>query len=131
MVRIGDVVSGTITGIQSYGIFVQINESTQGLIHVSEIKAGYIKNIHDIFSLNQKVTVQVIDVDEFSQKISLSIRSLKQIPKNQPKFWKKYFTNKDKHIGFETLKKSMPIWIKEDLNYLNEKIEKGSSIHDE
>lgn len=94
MVKIGDIVTGTITGIQPYGAFVQIDSQTQGLIHVSEIKAGFVKAIDELFSINQQVTVQIIDIDGYSGKISLSIRTLGHPAKIQPKTWKRYFTNK-------------------------------------
>ena len=77
--QIGQVLEGTITGIQPYGAFVALDEHTQGLIHVSEIQSGYTKNINDVVKIGQKVTVQIIDIDEYSHKISLSKRSLETV----------------------------------------------------
>lgn len=45
--KVGDVVSGKIAGIQSYGAFVALDNSTQGLVHISEITHGFVKDIHD------------------------------------------------------------------------------------
>ena len=45
--KIGDKLRGTITGIQPYGAFVELESGITGLIHISEIKTGYIENIHD------------------------------------------------------------------------------------
>ncbi|GAA3320059.1 hypothetical protein GCM10020331_029500 [Ectobacillus funiculus] len=39
----GTVVKGKVTGIQGYGAFVALDESTQGLVHISEITNGYVK----------------------------------------------------------------------------------------
>ena len=44
--RIGDKITGTITGIKPYGAFVALDNGTTGLIHISEIKTGYIENIY-------------------------------------------------------------------------------------
>ncbi|MDR1567741.1 MAG: S1 RNA-binding domain-containing protein [Streptococcaceae bacterium] len=118
MVKIGDILIGTVTGLQPYGAFVQLDSHTQGLIHVSEMKAGFVKNIHDVLKINQKIRVQVIDIDEFSKKISLSIRILNQNSEVQTKGWKRYFTNRNQRIGFVTLRHALPKWIKEDLAYL-------------
>ena len=74
--KIGDIVDGFVTGIQPYGAFVSLDEETQGLIHVSEIQSGYTKNIQDVLKIGEKVQVQIIDIDEYSQKISLSRRTL-------------------------------------------------------
>ncbi|MFV0561126.1 MAG: CvfD/Ygs/GSP13 family RNA-binding post-transcriptional regulator [Enterococcus sp.] len=116
--RIGQIIEGTITGIQPYGAFVSLDEQTQGLIHVSEVQSGYTKNIHTILTIGQPVTVQVIDIDEFSQKISLSLRTLEKKNILVPSRRKRYFTNKNKKIGFQTIEKQLPIWIKEALHEL-------------
>ena len=64
--KIGDKIQGVITGIQPYGAFVDLENQTRGLIHISEIKTGFIENIHDILKVGQKVLVQVVDYDEFT-----------------------------------------------------------------
>jgi general stress protein 13 len=116
--KIGMILDGTITGLQPYGAFVSLDTNVQGLIHVSEVQAGYTKNIHSLLTVGQKVQVQVIDIDEYSKKISLSLRTLaKQV--QQPNYRrKKYFTNKNKKIGFTTLKKELPGWREEAMNKL-------------
>ena len=119
--KIGMVLSGTITGLQPYGAFVSLDEETQGLIHVSEVQAGFTKNIHGLFTVGQKVTVQVIDVDEYSQKISLSLRTLEDKVHSVNHRRKKYFTDKNKKIGFATLDKELPEWIDEAMDKLLEK----------
>ena len=116
--RIGEVLEGTITGIQPYGAFVSMDEETQGLIHVSEIQSGFTKNIHDVLEVGDKVNVQVIDIDEYTKKISLSRRTL-EVKFVQPGTRKKrYFTNKNKTIGFSSIDKQLPIWISEALDML-------------
>ena len=44
--KIGDKLKGVITGIKPYGAFVSLENGTTGLIHISEIKTGYIDNIY-------------------------------------------------------------------------------------
>lgn len=77
--RIGEIINGKITGIQPYGAFVSLDDETQGLIHVSEVQSGYTKNIHAILTIGQPVTVQIIDIDEYTKKISLSLRTLEKM----------------------------------------------------
>ena len=69
--KIGDKLKGKITGIKPYGAFVQLENGSIGLIHISEIKTGYIDNIYQTLSVGQEVLVQVVDYDEYSQKASL------------------------------------------------------------
>ena len=59
--KIGMVIKGKITGIQPYGAFVSLDNNQQGLIHVSEVKHGFIKNISDELEIGQSVTVKIIE----------------------------------------------------------------------
>ena len=74
--RIGDKLKGVVTGLQPYGAFVELETGVTGLIHISEIRSGYIDNIHDILKIGDEITTQVIDIDEYSGKASLSLRTL-------------------------------------------------------
>ncbi|MEO1768222.1 CvfD/Ygs/GSP13 family RNA-binding post-transcriptional regulator [Candidatus Enterococcus ferrettii] len=117
--KIGQIIKGDITGIQPYGAFVSLDNHAQGLIHVSEIQAGFTKNIHQYLEIGQKVRVQIIDIDEYTQKISLSLRTLANHPPASPYQRKRYFTNRNKNIGFRSIQDEMPSWIEDALRYLS------------
>lgn len=78
--KVGDIVSGKIQSIKSYGLFVQLDEnSTYGLVHISEISDKFIRNIFKMFQVNQPVLAKVIKIgtDEFGEtQITLSIKQL-------------------------------------------------------
>lgn len=76
--ELGDVVSGTVTGIVDFGVFVKIEEGLEGLVHISEIDWGLVENPRQFFKVGQKVDVKIIEIKE--GKISLSIKALKQNP---------------------------------------------------
>ncbi|MGB6408500.1 MAG: CvfD/Ygs/GSP13 family RNA-binding post-transcriptional regulator, partial [Planococcus donghaensis] len=76
----GDTVSGKVTGIQPYGAFVALDDQTQGLVHISEITHGYVKEVSEYLEVGQEVDVKVLEVDTKSKKISLSIRALQEQP---------------------------------------------------
>src|SRR5699024_1690699 len=83
MVRIyntGEKLTGKVTGIQPYGAFIALDEETQGLVHISEITYGYVKDIEDYLAVDDEVEVVVLDVNEAEDKISLSIRALQDPP---------------------------------------------------
>ncbi|MBS4761927.1 S1 RNA-binding domain-containing protein [Carnobacteriaceae bacterium zg-ZUI252] len=114
MYKIGDIIEGSVTGIQTYGIFVQLENEQQGLIHISECTHGYIPNVYDFLKIGQTVRAMVIDVDEYTQKISLSLRALEKIPlAKQPVRKKRRRAVYMNQIGFETLKNMLPTWIEE------------------
>jgi len=109
--KIGDKLRGVITGIKPYGAFVSLENGTTGLIHISEIKTGYIDNIYNTLKVDQEVLVQVVDFDEFTQKASLSLRTLEEIPQRSVRHHR--FSNDRHKSGFAPLAQQMPIWVKE------------------
>ena len=64
--KIGDKLKGRITGIQPYGAFVELETGDTGLIHISEIRTGFIENIQEALKVDEEVQVQVVDLDEFT-----------------------------------------------------------------
>ena len=78
--EVGEEFSGKVTGIQPYGAFVALDEETQGLVHISEITYGFVKDINEFLTVGQEVQVKVLEVDEAAGKISLSIRALQEAP---------------------------------------------------
>ena len=70
----GQVLPGIITNITNFGAFVDIGVHTQGLVHVSQLADRYVKYPTTVVSLQQQVTVQVLDVDLQRKRISLSMR---------------------------------------------------------
>ncbi|HLR91774.1 MAG TPA: CvfD/Ygs/GSP13 family RNA-binding post-transcriptional regulator [Atopostipes sp.] len=123
--KIGDRIDVNVTGIQPYGVFASLDEETQGLIHISEVKHGYVENLKELFELGEELEVVVLDIDEFDGRISLSLRAL-QKTKHHP------FSNRNKNprygrqtgIGFETLGEKLPQWIDVALDRIEEKYEK-------
>lgn len=116
--KIGDKIQGIITGVQPYGAFVELEDGTTGLIHISEIKTGFVDNIHDHLKMGQQVLVQVVDYDEFSKKASLSLRTLEEEKQKFPR--RHRFTNDRNKFGFQPLEEAMPTWIQEAKDMLEQ-----------
>ncbi|MCH4057635.1 S1 domain-containing RNA-binding protein [Lapidilactobacillus gannanensis] len=71
-VEIGSKVTGKVTGITNFGAFVDLGSGQSGLVHISEISNQYVKDIHDVLSVGDMVTVKVVSVQ--ANKIGLSIK---------------------------------------------------------
>lgn len=112
--KIGDIVKGEVTGIQAYGVFVTLDSQTQGLIHISECAHGYIQNVSDFIKVGARVTAKVIDVDEYTKKISLSLRALDKstLPHVTPRRRRRR-QSYNNQIGFQALADKLPQWIEE------------------
>ncbi|GIO28612.1 S1 domain-containing post-transcriptional regulator GSP13 [Ornithinibacillus bavariensis] len=113
--EIGEVLKGKVTGIQPYGAFVALNDEVQGLVHISEVTHGFVKDINDHLSVGDEVSVKVLSVDEDNNKISLSIRATEEPPKKQAKAkpQKKSVKLEEDTSGFNTLKEKLEEWIEQ------------------
>lgn len=114
--KIGQKYEGTVSGLRPYGAFVVLDNGVKGLIHISEIKTGYVDSIYNVFKVGDPVRVQVIDYDEYSGKASLSMRSLEEEKHHFPQ--RHRFSNKKVKIGFQPLADHMPEWIDDSLEFL-------------
>lgn len=79
-IEVGNIYDGVVTGIAKFGAFVQINESTNGLVHISEVSHDYVKEVSDHLSKGDKVKVKVMSI-EGDGKIGLSIKQATPKPK--------------------------------------------------
>jgi general stress protein 13 len=118
-IEIGSILTGKVTGIQPYGAFVALEENTQGLVHISEITHGYVKDINDHLKVGDEVKVKVLSIDEGAGKIGLSIRATEEAPVQQAVKAKKPKKRQAAAIvpevegmqGFNTLKDKLQEWI--------------------
>ncbi len=112
-VEVGDILEVVVTGIASYGIFVQWNENYTGLIHISEISNYFVKSITDYVSLGESILSEVTEVEEESKHLKLSIKNINY------KLTPKYGKIRDTKDGFKALQMKLPVWIREKLAELD------------
>lgn len=75
--EVGALLSGTVTGITKYGVFVDLGSDKTGMVHISEVASTYVKEISDHVRMGQQVAVKVIGIDE-KGRISLSMKQAEQ-----------------------------------------------------
>jgi len=72
----GMKIPGIVTNVTAFGAFVDIGVHQDGLVHISELSDGYVKNPAHVVRVQQKVAVTVIDVDLERNRISLSMKKI-------------------------------------------------------
>ena len=72
----GSVVTGKITNFTDFGIFMEIEEGIEGLVHISEISQKRVKTSSELYSVGDTVSAVVKSIDPKSKKIRLSIKEL-------------------------------------------------------
>lgn len=110
-----DVIKVKITGIQNYGAFADIEGDYNGLIHISEISYGYVKNIEDFINIGDNIYAQVVSIDDENKKLKLSIKDI-DYKKNGAKLKRMAETKK----GFTPLKENLEIWINKKIKEITD-----------
>lgn len=84
VIEIGAVIEGKVTGIVKFGAFVSFEEGKSGLVHISEVAAGFVSDINEHLKVGDTVKVKVISVDD-KGRINLSIRQALPKPEVAPR----------------------------------------------
>lgn len=79
---IGSTVEGTITNVTDFGVFVQLEEGIEGLVHVSEISRDKVKTPVGMFTVADTLQAMVINVSADDRKIGLSVKALEEKDNN-------------------------------------------------
>lgn len=107
--EIGQIIKGTVTGIEKYGIFLNVNNEYTGLIHISEISDKYVKNVNDYVNINEKIKAKIIGIDVKTKQLKLSIKDVKNF-----RYTKKNNNGiEETPKGFDTLRHKLKEWIKD------------------
>lgn len=108
MYKVGDIVNCFVTGFKEYGIFVKVDNDYNGLIHISEISSSFVNNVKDYAEIGEKIYAKVIEVDNNTKLLKLSIKTIDYKEDGKER--------KEKDAaGFLPLKKHLNIWINEKL----------------
>lgn len=72
---VGQTVSGYVTNVVDFGVFVKVEDDLEGLVHVSELGEGTFLHPRNVFKQGQRVTARVIGVDGEMRRLALSLRA--------------------------------------------------------
>ncbi|WP_216830949.1 S1 domain-containing post-transcriptional regulator GSP13 [Alkalihalobacterium elongatum] len=122
--EVGSIVEGKVTGVKAFGAFVALDENTQGLVHISEVAHGFVKDINEVLSVGDEVKVKVLSIDENTKKISLSIRATQPAPERperkerparpaRPQGGGRKQEKQSATQGFNTLEDKLKDWLKQ------------------
>ncbi len=112
-IKVGDIITVIVNNIEKYGVFVNISDGRNGLIHISEVCNGFVNNIYDFVNVNEEIYAKVIEIDEETNFLKLSIKNIN------------YRIHDEKVInesisGFSPLAEHLDGWVEETINEINE-----------
>ncbi|USS87872.1 S1 domain-containing RNA-binding protein [Fructilactobacillus hinvesii] len=77
--EVGEILTGKVSGITGFGAFIDLGNHQTGLVHISQVADGYVKDIHDVLAVGDVVKVKVTKIGA-DGKIGLSIRKAQPQP---------------------------------------------------
>jgi small subunit ribosomal protein S1 len=80
----GSTVTGKVTKITNFGVFVELESELEGLLHISELADHKVESPEDVVQVGQDIEVRILRVDTGDRKIGLSRKSAPDIPEEQP-----------------------------------------------
>ena len=75
---VGDIVKGKVTKLTDFGAFIDMGNSLEGLLHISEVSGEKIKNLESVFSIGQELDVKIVKIEPEARKIGLSLKGVKK-----------------------------------------------------
>ncbi len=73
--KVGDLVTGSVTKLASFGAFIGLQHEIDGLVHISQVSEERIEKIKNVLKVGQEVTARVIKIDKSDRRIGLSIKA--------------------------------------------------------
>src|SRR5215468_2003700 len=73
--KVGDLVTGNVTKLASFGAFIGLQHEIDGLVHISQISEERVDKIKNVLKVGQEVTARVIKIDKADRRIGLSIKA--------------------------------------------------------
>ena len=74
--KVGDMVSGQVAKIASFGAFVNLDGDIDGLIHISQLSEDHVERVKDVIKVGDEITARVIKVDSIERRIGLSFKAV-------------------------------------------------------
>jgi len=74
--KVGDMVSGSVAKIASFGAFVNLEGDIDGLIHISQLSEEHVERVKDVLKVGDEIKARVIKVDKIERRIGLSIKAV-------------------------------------------------------
>lgn len=79
--KLGDVISAPVSRIAQFGAFLELDGGIQGLIHLSEISHGVVKDIKEFVTVGENIEAKIINFEPKEKRIGLSLKALQEAPK--------------------------------------------------
>ena len=119
-IKIGDIIIGKVSKVRPYAAFLSFDNGINGLLHISEITGGFIRDIEKYVAIGDEIKVKVIDVDDTNGFLRVSVKEIEESERYSTHINKDKATVVVEKNEFDTIEKSLPKWIENTLKEAEE-----------
>lgn len=112
--KVGETIKCTVSGVEPYGVFVNVDKNFTGLIHISEVSNEFVRDVNDYVKIGESIYAKVLEIDGKEHQMKLSIKDIDFAGSGIER--DEIDTSKE----FQSLKENLPIWMNEKLEELKE-----------
>lgn len=113
----GEIVTGTVRRLVSFGAFVEIAPGVEGLVHISQIAHRHIGTPHEVLQEGQEVKVKILDINSAAKRVSLSIKETEEPPARTDKMAKAIADNENVSVNQQGLNLTLGERLGDKLNW--------------
>ena len=100
---VGSRIHGTVTSVTDFGVFVEVADGIEGLIHISQLSTERVEKPSSLFSVGQKVEAEVIHIDPREHKMGLSVKALQRSEEREEMQAYMHGENQETRFSFEDI----------------------------
>ena len=119
--EVGQIVLGTVTNVKPYALFLEFEDGTTGLLHISEISDSFIRDIERYGSKGDQMKVMIVSIDDNNGFLRVSYKKVPEEERYSTHVNEARIYLDESEKDFSELEKNLPIWIKETLKKVKEK----------
>lgn len=112
--HVGEVIKCTVSGVEPYGVFVNIDKNFNGLIHISEVSNEFVRDVNDYVTVGDEIYAKIIEIEGKEHQMKLSIKDIDYANTGMVR------DEIDTSNEFRSLKENLPIWMNEKLEEYKE-----------
>ena len=100
---VGSRIHGTVTSVTDFGVFVEVADGIEGLIHISQLSTERVEKPSALFAVGQKVEAEVIHIDPREHKMGLSVKALQRSEEREEMQAYMHGENQETRFSFEDI----------------------------
>ena len=118
--KVGDIIIGKVNQIRPYALFLTFDDGVCGLLHISELSDGYIRDIEKFGTIGDEIKVKVLSIDPANGFLRVSYKAIPESERYSTHDNSNKRTPQFDEADFSDLENNLPKWIEDTLKKVKE-----------